>query len=47
MVVCHDMQLESLTKQLNSINNKIPGYIFLMKVGSEVPLYYPEDFKHN
>ena len=45
--ICHDMQLESITKQLNSINNKIPGYIFLMKVGSEVPLYYPEDFKHN
>ena len=44
--ICHDMELESVIKQLNSINNKIPGYIFLMKVGSEIPLYYPQ-FKKN
>ena len=45
--ICHDMELETVIKQLNSINNKIPGYIFLMKVGSEIPLYYPEQFKKN
>ena len=45
--ICHDMDAEPIIKQLNSINNKIPGYIFLMKVGSEIPLYYPEQFNKN
>ena len=45
--ICHDIEIEYATKQLNSINNKIPGYLFLMKVGSEIPMYYPEQFKKN
>ena len=45
--ICHDIEIEHITKQLNSINNKIPGYIFLMKVGSEIPIYYPEHFRKN
>ena len=45
--ICHDLEIEHIIKQLNSINNKIPGYIFLMKVGSEIPLYYPQQFKNN
>ena len=39
--LCHDLDMNFLNRQLNSINNKIPGYIFLMKTGSEVPIYYP------
>ena len=45
--ICHDMEMEAIKNQLNSINNKIPGYMFLMKVGSEVPLYYPNQFNAN
>ena len=45
--ICHDLEIEHISKQLNSINNKIPGYIFLMKVGSEIPLYYPQQFQNN
>ena len=45
--ICQDMEINNAENQLNSINNKIPGYIFLMKVGSDVPLYYPEQFKKN
>ena len=45
--ICHDMEIETIHQQLNSINNKIPGYIFLIRVGSEVPIYYPELFKKN
>lgn len=45
--ICHDLEMETIKNQLNSINNKIPGYMFLMKVGSEVPLYYPNQFNVN
>ena len=42
---CHDLELSQIENQLNSINNKVPGYLFLLKVGSEIPVYYPTVFK--
>jgi len=45
--ICHDMEIGSIHQQLDSINNKIPGYIFLIRVGSEVPIYYPQIIEKN
>ena len=47
VTLCHDLDMDYITKQFDSINNKIPGYIFLMKTGSEVPIYYPVEFTGN
>jgi len=44
VTLCHDLDINFISNQLDSINNKIPGYIFLMKTGSEVPIYYPIEF---
>ena len=44
--LCHDLDMNFINSQLDSINNNIPGYIFLMKAGSEVPIYYPVEFKN-
>jgi len=45
IALCHDLDMNFINSQLDSINNNIPGYIFLMKAGSEVPIYYPVEFK--
>ena len=44
VTLCHDLDMNLIKNQLDSINNNIPGYLFLMKVGSEVPIYYPVEF---
>ena len=38
---CHDMELTYIHDKLDNINNKLYGYVFLLKVGSETPIYYP------
>ena len=45
ITLCHDIDMNFINSKLDSINNNIPGYIFLMKTGSEVPIYYPVEFK--
>ena len=45
VTLCHDLDMNYINVQLDSINNNIPGYIFLLKTGSEVPVYYPVEFK--
>ena len=42
--LCQDLDMNFINNQLDSINNKIPGYFFLMKTGSEIPIYYPMEF---
>ena len=44
ITLCQDLDISYINRQLDSINNKIPGYIFLMKTESEIPIYYPVQF---
>ena len=45
ITICHDFDMSYINTQLDSLNNKLSGYLFLIKTKSEVPLYYPVQFK--
>ena len=41
VVICQDILIEEMNKSFEKFNNQVTGYFFITKVGSYIPLYYP------
>lgn len=41
LVFCEDLEMTELTNLLDHFNDKMPGYFYIVRVKSEVPIYYP------